>query len=153
MRVLYFAYGSNMSSERLRSRISFMQIISRALLKDWKVVFNKRSNDGSGKANLVESPGAVTWGVLYEIDVQDLDTLDKIEAGYEHTTVRIWTPDGNVVEAVTYISENLTDDPRAYKWYKELILSGARENNLPQDYIAYLEELPVKPNSDSETAG
>jgi gamma-glutamylcyclotransferase (GGCT)/AIG2-like uncharacterized protein YtfP len=152
MQILYFAYGSNMSSEHLLSRISSIKIIGCALLKDWKVVFNKRSNDGSGKANLVESPGTVTWGVLYEMDVQDLDTLDKIEDGYEHATVRVWTLGGNVVEAVTYISENLTDDPRAYKWYKELILSGARENNLPQDYIAYLEGLPVKPNNNSEKA-
>lgn len=153
MRILYFAYGSNMSSECLRSRIASAELIGPAFLKDRRMLFDKRSKDGSGKANLVESPGTVTWGVLYEIDVQDLDTLDKAEGGYERVTVRVWNPDGNVVEAVTYISTNLTDDLRAYKWYKEFILSGARENNLPQDYIAYLEGLPMKSNSNSETAG
>lgn len=153
MRILYFAYGSNMSSEYLRSRIASAELIGPAFLRDRRMLFDKRSKDGSGKANLVESPGTVTWGVLYEIDVQDLDTLDKVEGGYERVTVRVWKLDGNVVEAVTYISTNLTDDPRAYKWYKEFILSGARENNLPQDYIAYLKGLPVKSNRNSETAG
>lgn len=143
MRVLYFAYGSNMCSERLRSRITSLNIVGRASLKDRKVVFNKRSKDGSGKANLVESPGSVVWGVLYEINVQDLYTLDKIEGGYERITVRVQKPDGSEVEAVTYVSEDLTNDSRPYKWYKKLLLSGAREHNLPQDYIAYLEGFPV----------
>ena len=153
MRMLYFAYGSNMSSARLRSRVVSAELMGRALLKDRKISFNKRSRDGSGKANLVESPGAMTWGVLYDIDSQDLKTLDEVEGGYERVTVRVWKTYGNVVEAVTYVSTNLTDDPRAYECYKELVLSGAREHNLPRDYIAFLEELPSKPSNKSETAG
>ena len=152
-RVLYFAYGSNMSSERFRSRGASAKLVGPAFLKNKRVVFNKLSRDGSGKANFMESPGDVAWGVLYEIDAQDLDKLDKIEGGYERVTVQVCRADKNVFEAIAYISTNLTDDPRACKWYKEIILSGARENNLPQDYIAYLETLPAKPNSNSEPAG
>lgn len=144
MRVLYFAYGSNMSSARLRSRVPSARTVGRALLKDWMVVFNKRSKDGTGKANLVERRGAETWGVLYEIDVRDLDMLDRAEGGYQRVTVQVCKPDESVVEAVTYISENLTDDPTADGRYKKLLLSGAREHNLPPSYIAYLEGLPVK---------
>jgi len=153
MIVLYFAYGSNMSSERLRSRIASVKVIGHAFLKDWKMVLNKRSRDGSGKANLVESPGDVTWGVLYEIRNSDLETLDRVEGGYQRITVQVQQPGVTVVEAVTYISGNLTNDPRPYRWYKELLLSGAREHNLPQDYIARLEGFPVKSDNDSETAG
>ena len=144
MKILYFAYGSNMSSKRLRSRVTSAELIDPAFLKDVRMLTNKRSKDGSGKANLVESPGDVTWGVLYEIDVQDLDTLDKVESEYDRVTLKVWKPDGNVVKAVMYISTNLTDDPRAYEWYKEFILAGAKESNLPKDYIAYLEGLPSK---------
>jgi len=153
MRILYFAYGSNMLSERLRSRITALNIVGRASLKDKQVVFNKRSKDRSGKANLVESVGCVTWGVLYEINAQDLDKLDKIEDGYERVAVRVRKPDGSEVEAVTYVSEKTTNDSRPYRWYKKLLLSGAREHNLPQDYIAYLEGFRVKPDNDSEIAG
>ena len=145
-RVLYFAYGSNMLSKRLRSRIGFVNTLGLAFLKDRKVVFNKRGKDGSGKANLVQSPGDITWGALYEINVEGLDKLDKLESGYARVNIQVWLPGNNMVEAVTYISDNLTNDPRPYKWYKEIVLSGAREHNLPQDYIAYLEEIPVKPN-------
>jgi gamma-glutamylcyclotransferase (GGCT)/AIG2-like uncharacterized protein YtfP len=139
-----------MLSERLCSRIPSAKAIGRALLEDWVVVFSKRSKDGTGKANLVEKSGAVTWGVLYEIDVQDLEVLDRVEGGYKRLTVRVRKSGGDEVEATTYISENLTDDPTAHRWYKDTILSGAHEHSLPQSYIAYLEELPVKSNSNSE---
>lgn len=144
MKILYFAYGSNMSSARLRSRVTSAELMGPAFLKDVRMLFNKCSKDGSGKANLVESPGDVTWGVLHEIDVQDLDKLDKVEGGYDRVTVQVWKSDGNVVKSVTYITTNLTDDPRAYEWYKEYILAGAKESNIPKDYIAYLEGLPSK---------
>ena len=144
MRILYFAYGSNMLSSRIHSRVTSVELIGPAFLKDVRMLFNKRSKDRSGKANLVESPGNVTWGVLYEIDVQGLDTLDKVEGGYNRLNVQVWKTDGNVVKAVTYISANLTDDTRAYEWYTEIILSGAKESKLPKDYIAYLERLPSK---------
>ncbi len=52
---------------------------------------------------------------------------------------------------MTYISANLTDDTRAHEWYKEIILSGAKESKLPKDYIAYLERLTSKSKEDSET--
>lgn len=139
MRILYFAYGSNMSSVRLRSRIPSVKVVDQAYLKDRKVLFNKRSTDGSGKANLVESPGDVTWGVLYEMNDSDVEQLDRIEKGYQRIKIRVWQPDGETLEAVTYQSTQLTDDPIAYDWYKDLLITGAREHHLPQDYIAYLE--------------
>lgn len=153
-RVLYFAYGSNMLSERLCSRIPSAQAIGCARLEDWRLVFNKRSVDGSAKANLVESPGDTTWGVLYEIEAQDLERLDKVEGGYRRISVWAREPDGEMVEAVTYVSAELTDEQTAYDWYKDTVIAGAREHNLPQEYIAYLERLPSKPNrTNSETAG
>ena len=153
MQALYFAYGSNMSSERLYSRIASVKVVGRAFLKNMRVMFNKRSKDGSGKANLVESSGCEAWGVLYEIDIQDLYMLDRVEGGYDRATAQVWKCDGKAVEAVMYVSTNLTDDPRAYDWYKALVLSGARENKLPQYYIVYLEGLLSKPSVESETAG
>lgn len=153
-RVLYFAYGSNMLSERLCSRVLSAKAIGCARLEDWRLVFNKRSIDGSAKANLIESLGDTTWGVLYEIDAQDLERLDRVEGGYKRISVRARKSDGETVEAVTYVSAELTDEQIAYDWYKDTVITGAREHNLPQEYIAYLERLPSKPDrTNSETAG
>ena len=145
--MLYFAYGSNMLSTRLRGRIQSARLYACGFLRGKTVSFNKRSTeDGSGKANLVDSPDAVTWGVIYDIDDDDMPTLDRIEGGYDRCLVQICRPGGDVVEAVAYVSNNLTDDPTAFDWYKQYLLSGAREHNLPQDYIAELEQLPSKPD-------
>ncbi|MDW8404339.1 gamma-glutamylcyclotransferase family protein [Chloroflexus sp.] len=148
-RVLYFAYGSNMLSERLCSRVPSAQVIGRARLEDWRLVFNKRSRDGSAKANLTASLGDTTWGVLYEVDAQDLNKLDKIEGGYQRISVQICKPDGEKVTAATYVSTDVVDNQTAYEWYKNMVIAGAREHGLPQDYIAYLEGFPSQPSTTS----
>lgn len=76
----------------------------------------------------------------------DIEQLDRIEKGYQRIKIQVCQPDGKMIEAVTYQSTQLTDDPVAYDWYKDLLITGAREHHLPQDYIAYLEQLPAKPD-------
>lgn len=144
MGVLYFAYGSNMASKHLRPRIRSAKPIGRAVLGGKKVIFNKQSKDGSGKANLVDSPTRCAWGVLYEIDDQDLDKLDRVEGNYHRTTVKVRRPDGGLLIAETYVSDYLTEQPVAYDWYKKRVLEGAREHGLPNNYIAYLKRLPSR---------
>lgn len=145
MRILYFAYGSNMCTKRLYSRIGSARARGQGFVTDKTVLFNKRSADGSGKANLSFSPGRTAWGVLYEIETHDVNTLDRVEGGYDRVLVQVYRPTGDLVVAVTYVSTRLTKEPAASEWYKRLIIQGAREHNLPREYIAYLEQLPLKP--------
>jgi len=149
MGVTYFAYGSNMLTSRLISRVSSAQITGSAYLSGWKVVFNKLSIDGSGKANLIESPTSIAWGVLFDIEKKDFPILDRIEGGYTQIKVTVTRHDGEKKECVTYVSFKFTDDQRAYKSYKEIIIQGARENKLPPAYISYLEQLPERPNNNT----
>jgi len=135
-----------MVSDRIRSRVSCVIDKGQAYLQNKRLVFNKRSIDGSGKANLMDSPGDVTWGVLYEISDESLVLLDKIEGGYKRIEVQVYL-DGDVTEtAITYVSEKLTDDPVPYDWYKELVVSGAQEHHLPQEYLDYLSTFSSKPD-------
>jgi len=146
MTVLYFAYGSNMSTERMSSRASSAKTVGRARIPDKRLVYNKRSKDGSGRANLVDSPGDEVWGVLYEVETDQLVALDRTEGGYERQEVSVITEQGQTIQAVVYISDQLTDTPIPYDWYKQLIVSGAREHQLPEHYIELLEALPAKSN-------
>ena len=68
--VLYFAYGSNMSSERLRARTPSATSLGRARLPGYTLRWHKLGRDGSGKCDIEPSnaPRAAVWGVLYEID-------------------------------------------------------------------------------------
>jgi cation transport regulator ChaC len=146
MTILYFAYGSNMLSSRIKKRVASAKAIGRAALYDWCVTFSKKSKDGSGKANLFQKTGFITWGCLYEIDVNEISKLDKAEKGYVRTKMIVMKDDKKTAEAETYISDNLTDNPIAFDSYKQMLTSGAVEHNLPIEYILYLQQLPSRPD-------
>jgi cation transport regulator ChaC len=135
---------------RLKKRIPSAKPIGYARIDDWRVVFSKKGKDGSGKANLLSTPGGVTWGVLYEIDREDLNKLDKYESGYTRTTVQVQMTNTRALTAETYISRDLTDDLVAFDSYKQYVVLGAVEHHLPADYIQYLKKLPSKPDAAGE---
>lgn len=145
-KVIYFAYGSNMSTKWLKARVPSARPLGRARLPNKRLVYNKKSKDGSGKANLIDSPGDIVWGVLYEIDSAELAKLDRIESGYTRISLDVITDQDLSVKAYVYISPELTDDPRPYDWYKALIIKGAREHQLPVSYVRHLEQMPSKPD-------
>jgi hypothetical protein len=73
-----FAYGSNMCSGRFRTYRVHPEGAGRiALLTGYRLLFNKESTDGSGKANVEAQVGAQVWGVLYSIPIEDLATLER----------------------------------------------------------------------------
>src|SRR5208283_3782061 len=58
-----FAYGSNMCSGRFRAYTVSPEGEGRAaLLRAYRLVFNKRSQDGSGKANVEPHEPSHVWG-------------------------------------------------------------------------------------------
>lgn len=120
--------------------------MGRARLLNYRMVCNKLSKDGSGKGNVVFTPGEVVWGVLYEMDRQDLKELDRMERGYERVSLLVIVDGGEVITAETYVSTRLTTDPRPFESYKKRILEGAREHGLPEEYILSLELIPAKPD-------
>ncbi len=142
--MLYFAYGSNLSTAWLRTRTPSARPLGRALLKGYQFICNKRSSDGSGKANLALQPGGSVWGVVYEIHNDEIAALDRAEGGYARQVVQVVDSEGRLIDAETYISETLTPAPVPFEWYKGLIVSGAREHGLPEEYIAFLEALPSR---------
>lgn len=143
--VLYFAYGSNMSYQRLADRIPVLAVIGRACLSGYRMVCNKHGVDGTGKGNLVPDVTATTWGVLYRLGRDVLPLLDRYEPRYERIAVQVLhAPDEQASVAVTYISKYVIASPRITPAYRAHLLRGAHEHSLPPDYIAMLEQLPVQ---------
>ena len=149
MQVKIFAYGSNMYTCRMKSRILSATPLGRARLPDKNLICNKESKDGSGKANLTDGAGEV-WGVLFEIDSADLLKLDNYEKGYDRICLNVLSDDKSLIEAYVYISSVLTKDPRTYIWYKEKIIQGALEHDLPSSYLELLSRIEVKPNENQK---
>lgn len=142
---LVFAYGSNMCSGRLAAYGVTPLRARGALLKGHRLSFRKRSEDGSGKADVVPSAmlGMRVWGVLYEVNVHDLVRLDDGEKGYERRRGRVLLRNGRAVIAWIYVAapKKRDENLRPYAWYKRLLVEGAREHQLPRGYVASLERI------------
>jgi gamma-glutamylcyclotransferase len=144
MQTLYFAYGSNLSSRRMRARVEKARAVGRGLLPGHRLTTDKRGADGSGKANLCPDPLGSVWGVLYRIPGSAWRTLDACEPGYLRRQVVIVGARRQRLRAETYASELLTDDPVLTQSYKSFLVDGAREHGLPEDWIAALQALPAR---------
>jgi gamma-glutamylcyclotransferase len=150
----YFAYGSNMCTKRLRSRVPSAMFVSTAALEGYQFRFHKGSRDGSGKGNVLrtDDPGDVVLGVIFTIDAaqkRDLDRAEGLDNGYhiEHLTVRTATGD---VPVFTYIADDDAIDEALlpYSWYKDLVIAGATVHGLSQAYIDRMVGMPAKTDPD-----
>jgi cation transport regulator ChaC len=140
--VVYFAYGSNMWTARLRTRTPGCVPLGIATLPGHALRFHKRSNDGSGKCNAFAGGNDnEVVGVLFRIDPAELTELDRAEgagAGYERAMVTVIDETGRSQKVLTYLAtpDYIDDSLKPYGWYKDVVLAGAREHGLPSDYIA-----------------
>ncbi|QDU64710.1 hypothetical protein Pan216_56010 [Planctomycetes bacterium Pan216] len=146
----YFAYGSNMFSRRLRKRLDSVIVIGTAILRRHRLTFHKRGRDGSGKCNVVPSahPDDHVHGVLYLIgDPETIHDLDEIERGYERRHVVIEHHASGVEERATcYFAEPdvIDDELIPFGWYRDFVLAGAHEHDLPPGYRKALSAIPTR---------
>jgi gamma-glutamylcyclotransferase len=153
--MLYFSYGSNMSSRRLLERAPSAAFLCIATLKEHRLRFHKKSKDGSGKCDAVHTADRndCVMGVVFEMSASDKKKLDRKEClgfGYEEKTVTVMLENGERIEASTYYSVETDAALNPYNWYKEHVLRGARESNLPHDYISIIEKIKSLPDPDMD---
>ena len=134
-----FAYGSNMSSRRLRARTPSARAIGSALLAGHRLAWHKVGRDGSAKCDIVETGRAEdhVWGVLFEIAEAERCLLDMAEGlghGYEFKLVSV--RDGTLDRiAGAYHATDIDPTLMPFDWYLALVLDGAREHGLPQAHV------------------
>jgi gamma-glutamylcyclotransferase (GGCT)/AIG2-like uncharacterized protein YtfP len=139
-----------MASDVMDGWCAAHRFLAPARLDGFRLLFLRRSvRWKAGAADVVEDPGAATWGVLYELSAADLEALDikeyAAQGGYRRRTVEVTTPDGARHTAVTF--EVVDKEPRELApmpEYVETLIRGARERELPRDWIAVLEALPER---------
>ena len=153
--MLYFSYGSNMSTKRLQDRVPSAKYITTATLHKHDLRFHKESKDGSGKCDAYETKDHehAVIGVVFEIAVSEKPALDRKEGlgyGYEEKSIELIAKSGEIIRASTYYATNLNPGLKPYKWYKHHVLTGAQENELPEIYVEKIQTIESINDPNSE---
>lgn len=149
----YFAYGSNMSIKRMIARVPSTTVDTVACLKKHALLFHKKSKDGSAKCDVIETEkeNDTVWGVVFDIDEDEKTKLDGFEGrGYKSKEIELIGRDEKTFKAITYYAANIDEHLKPYSWYTEHVLRGAREHNLPPEYIASIEKVKAIQDPDQE---
>lgn len=153
MELLYFAYGSNMSTRRLRRRVPGARPVGAASLAGRRLAWHKRGRDGSGKCDIpVTHPGDTVYGVVFSIDAIHKARLDEAEGlgwGYQQMEVEVCLLEQDrTITAFTYYAIRTDPGYIPYDWYRDHVQIGAREHKLPEQYVRMIDNVPVFEDAD-----
>jgi len=136
-----------MASDVMAAWCAEHRFVGPARLDGFRLLFLRRSvRWKAGAADVVPDDGAATWGALYELSAADLDALDRKEfaaqGGYGRREVEV-VSNGRRHRAVTYeVVEKAPHELAPKQEYVDLLVRGAEERGLPEDWITVLKELP-----------
>lgn len=151
-RVWKFGYGSNMSQEFLRKKKALKPLDShRTILRGFALSFPEgRGIDfvEPSFATLKRDPSSAVHGVSTMLSVEDAEKLDNQESGYKIEVCSCLLYDGKTeLDVEVYVPKTplANDHPEGCcsKRYRSVLVKGAKENNLDENWIRKLENLPV----------
>ncbi|CAB3405584.1 unnamed protein product [Caenorhabditis bovis] len=138
----YFSFGSNLLGDRIRYMQKGAEYFCNGKLDGYRLDFVHDSQRWKGAlATILQDPSQHVWGCVWRIPNEFSDSLDEQEFGYHRLTVPIQTEHG-IIDCRTYQFSDLTaESKKPSPHYKLVILEGAKEHKLPEDYIQYLEKI------------
>ncbi|PHH62941.1 hypothetical protein CDD81_6574 [Ophiocordyceps australis] len=136
---LYFAYGSNLSTEQMHERCPGAQALGLGKLQGWQWIINQR-----GYANVVQGGrgDGVVYGLVYRLAGNDEERLDGFE-GVPHAYTKEqcsvkWQGGGEAVQALVYVDRRRVEvgPPRGeYVARMERAVADAVDNwGMPNEY-------------------
>jgi len=149
--VMYFAYGSNMDPEQMKTRCPNAELVGIGVMENHVLCFPRRSvKRNCGVSSVAPLAGHKTWGVVYRLTSKDLAALDGSEGfrsdrapklnSYNRVGV-IVSFDDLPTDMVTYVAVAQEDVPLPNAAYLKHIREGARYHSLPAAYLEHLEGI------------
>ena len=145
--LLYLAYGSNLHPIRLQQRVPPAVFQGRVRLPGYRLEFNKRGMDGSGKCNIQYTGEGVdeVFAVVYSLSPREISVLDRFEgAGYEKEPF-VLDVGGERRQTFAYVASSHHCDDRLlpFDWYQQLVFWGGRYHGFPSAYLERLRQVAV----------
>jgi gamma-glutamylcyclotransferase (GGCT)/AIG2-like uncharacterized protein YtfP len=147
----YFAYGSNLDTTQMAQRCPGAVVVGPGRLAGYRLGFTSYSPmwDG-GVADVMPTPDAEVWGLLYQVTPADLRRLDEYEGYprvYTRHRVSVETPSGESIETWTYAVVHKRRLVRPSPGYIAILLDAAQRWGFPESYQAFLRAIPIKSNT------
>ena len=144
---LYFAFGSNLKGRRLQINCPSAQFLCNAKLANHELAFVGFSKTWGGASATIRHSNAAdssVWGAVWRIHLKQMGALDEqecIHLGiYNKITVTVTNQEGKELQCVTYARpEDIPLGPPSPQYLK-VVLEGAEESQLPQEYIEELKK-------------
>ncbi len=143
----HFGYGSNLSIDCVKNElIPNAKFVMKGYLPNFEVQFPFWSEEEqAGYSGIMEAPGELVHGALYEVTEQELIAADNLEGVYKdlykRQTFLVLGQDGKFHKADLY----RVIDPKGpfppSRSYVEIMLTGARDLGLDLEYIKKIEEF------------
>ena len=149
---LYFAYGFNLSLEKMNEKCSKPRVLGIARLAGHKIGFYEHSVIWDGAVEtLVPDAQSEVWGVLYQLELYAWDQLDNCEdvrldgtGQYFHYPVKVLDEQNKAFHADVYKKARLGEAKQPSTEYLDIIIQGAKEQGLPESYIVTLQDIGSK---------
>lgn len=141
-----FAYGSNMSTSYIKEHCPNAAFLMRAYLPNFQIEFRRYSEEfKGGTGSIMEAPGELVNGVIFEINEQEILALDVVEdvtqGHYIRDTFLVMGEDGEWHKTDLYRVGIPSGPYPPSKRYLDLMIAGAKEHGFEPEYIEKLESL------------
>jgi hypothetical protein len=150
----YFSYGPNLSTQVFLSRLgrpdldvhTFERSVKpvKAILKGYKAAFNRPVDPanpfGECEINLECDETGQVEGIVYQLNKDSLEYLNRTEPGYSLSMVKVKTEKGEDVECQAFMYDGVRGYGPPPKNYLASLLRGARQRHLGIEYINELEK-------------
>jgi hypothetical protein len=80
----------------------------------------------------------------------NLDEAEGLGYGYDIKHVQVMLPSGITQQAFTYFATDIDETLQPYHWYHYHVITGAREFQLPRDYIDKIQQVETIEDPDKQ---
>ncbi len=121
--VYYFAYGSNLDTEQMKTRVGEWKELKKGRLDGYRLAFDKHSSTWKGGvADIVKESKSAVYGAVYLLTSDQFKELSKYEVGYAQLDVTVDTP--AKIAAKTYEVVRKEGFVKPTKFYVDKIVKG-----------------------------
>lgn len=145
--LLYFAYGSNMTLDRMQKTVPGSEFVAIGVIINYDFGFGDyiSENWNGAPATIYPKKGSMVWGAVWRIPVSGiapLDTIEGVAAGiYNRLYVPVMVGEEEVFCYTFMMVAPVSDSALPSVTYLEEILNSAERIYLPIEYLTKLRKF------------